>query len=328
MRLKLSLAAAACAATFVTAVMAPAPATAQQQRFVTIGTGGVTGVYYPAGGAICRLVNRDRAKHGIRCSVESTGASVANVNLIKQSELDFGVAQADVQFNATKGAGAFAKDGAVGDLRFVFSLHPELMTVVARREANIKSMADFKGKRFNIGNPGSGTRTATEELMASMGLKATDLALASELRADEQGPALCDGKIDGFTFVVGHPSANITDPTTICGAQIVPVTGPAVDKLLADKPFYTKAQVPGGMYKGNAGAVDSYGVLATVVSGAKVPDDVVYTVVKAVFDNINEFKALHPALANLKPEEMATKGQFAPVHPGAARYYKEKGWMK
>ncbi len=327
MTFKLTLAAAACAALGLAALGAPAPAQAQQ-RFITIGTGGVTGVYYPAGGAICRLVNRDRAKHGIRCSVESTGASVANVNLIKGGELDFGVAQADVQFNATKGAGAFAKDGAVGDLRFVFSLHPELMTLVARREAGIKGIADFKGKRFNIGNPGSGTRTATEELMAAVGLKATDLALASELRADEQGPALCDGKIDGFTFVVGHPSANITDPTTICNAQIVPVSGAAVDKLVADRPFYTKAQVPAGMYRGNPNAVDSYGVLATVVSGAKVPDDVVYTVVKAVFDNINEFKGLHPALANLKPEEMATRGQFAPVHPGAAKYYKEKGWIK
>lgn len=328
MRLKLSMAAAACASALVAASLAPAPAGAQQQRFVTIGTGGVTGVYYPAGGAICRLVNRDRAKHGIRCSVESTGASVANVNLIRQGEVDFGVAQADVQFNATRGAGAFGKDGPMADLRFVFSLHPEVMTLVARREANVRSLADFRGKRFNIGSPGSGTRTATEELMAAIGLRSADLALASELRADEQGAALCDGKIDGFTFVVGHPSANITDPTTICNAQIIPVTGAAVDKLLAERPFYARAQVPAGMYRGNPNAIDSYGVLATVLSSAKVPDEVVYTLVKAVFDNLNEFKGLHPALAHLKPEDMATQGQFAPVHPGAARYYRERGWMK
>jgi hypothetical protein len=328
MRLKFTVAAAALASAFVTAALAPAPAAAQQQRFVTIGTGGVTGVYYPAGGAICRLVNRDRSKHGIRCSVESTGGSVANVNLLRQGELDFGVAQADIQFNATKGAAAFAKDGAHGDLRFAFSLHPEVMTVVARREAGIKSVADFRGKRFNIGNPGGGTRVMTEELMGAMGMKAGDLALASELRPDEQGPALCDGKIDGFTFVVGHPSANITDPTTICNAQIVPVSGAAVDKLIGDKPFYTKAQVPGGMYRGNPNATDTYGVLATIVTSAKVPEDVVYNVVRAVFENFNEFKGLHPALANLRPEDMATKGQFAPVHPGAAKYYREKGWMK
>jgi TRAP transporter TAXI family solute receptor len=202
------------------------------------------------------------------------------------------------------------------------------MTVVARREANIKSMADFKGKRFNIGNPGSGTRTATEELMASMGLKAADLALASELRADEQGPALCDGKIDGFSFVVGHPSANITDPTTICGAQIVPVTGAAVDKLIADKPYYAKAVIPAGLYPNNPDATQTYGVLATVVSSSKVPAETVYTVVKAVFDNFEEFKKLHPALANLKPEDMIKDGLSAPLHDGAVRYYKEKGWIK
>jgi uncharacterized protein len=328
MRRNLSFAFATCACAVVaTTTLQPAPASAQQQRFITIGTGGVTGVYYPAGGAICRLVNRDRAKHNIRCSVESTGGSVANVNLIRQGELDFGVAQADVQFNATKGLTTFAKDGAASDLRFVFSLHPEVITVVAR-EAGIKGVADFKGKRFNIGNPGSGTRVMTEELMGAVGLKAGDLALASELRPDEQGSALCDGKIDGFTFVVGHPSANITDPTTICNARIVPVTGAAVDKLIKDKPYYTKAQVPGGMYRGNQAPVDTYGVLATILSSAKVPDDVVYAVVRAIFDNFNEFKALHPALANLKPEDMATQGQFAPVHPGAARYYKEKGWSK
>ncbi len=319
MKRKLSFAVAAGACAVAVATLQPAPVAAP---------GGVTGVYYPAGGAICRLVNRDRAKHNIRCSVESTGGSVANVNLIRQGELDFGVAQADVQFNATKGLTTFAKDGAASDLRFVFSLHPEVITVVARSEAGIKGVADFKGKRFNIGNPGSGTRVMTEELMGAVGLKAGDLALASELRPDEQGAALCDGKIDGFTFVVGHPSANITDPTTICNARIVPVTGAPVDKLIKDKPYYTKAQVPGGMYRGNQSAVDTYGVLATILSAAKVPDDVVYAVVRAIFDNFNEFKALHPALANLKPEEMATQGQFAPVHPGAARYYKEKGWLK
>lgn len=328
MRLKFTVAAAACAAAFASAALLPAPAAAQQQRFITVGTGGVTGVYYPVGGAICRLVNRDRSKHGIRCSVESTGGSVANINLIRQGELDLGVAQADTQFTATQGQGAFAKDGAAADLRFVFSLHPEVVTVVARREASVKTVADFKGKRFNIGNPGSGTRVMTEELMGALGLKAGDLALASELRPDEQSTALCDGKIDGFTYTVGHPNANITDPTTICNAQLIPVTGAAVDKLVTSKPFYTKAQIPGGMYRGNPNATDTYGVLATILSSAKVPEDVVYNVVRAVFENFNEFKGLHPALANLKPEDMATKGQFAPVHPGAARYYKEKGWMK
>jgi TRAP transporter TAXI family solute receptor len=305
-----------------------APAAMAQQKFLTIGTGGVTGVYYAAGGAICRLVNKDRAKHGIRCSVESTGGSVFNINTIKAGELDLGVAQSDVQYNAAKGLGNFKDAGAYGDLRAVMSLHPEPFTVLTRKEANAKNFTDMKGKKFNVGNPGSGTRASMEELLAAMNWKLTDFALASELKADEHGPALCDGKIDGFFYGVGHPSANIQDPTTSCGAKLVPVTGAAVDKLIAEKPYYAKAVIPGGLYPGNPNDTQTYGVLATLVSSSKVPAESVYAVVKAVFDNFEEFKKLHPALANLKPEEMVKNGLSAPLHEGAAKYYREKGWIK
>ncbi|HEU4351413.1 MAG TPA: TAXI family TRAP transporter solute-binding subunit [Burkholderiales bacterium] len=312
----------------VAAALIGAPAAQAQQKFITIGTGGVTGVYYAAGGAICRLVNKDRAKHNIRCSVESTGGSVFNVNTIKAGELDMGVAQSDVQFNAVKGAGQFQKDGPFKELRAVFALHPEPVTVVARKEANIKSFTDFKGKRFNVGNPGSGTRASLDELIAAMGWKISDFALASELKADEHGPALCDGKIDGFFYLVGHPSANIQDPTTVCGAKLVPVTGPAVDKLVKEKPYYAKAMIPGGLYPGNDQPTQTYGVLATFVSSSKVPADTIYAVVKGVFDNFDEFKKLHPALANLDPKNMIKDGLSAPLHDGAVKYYKEKGWVK
>jgi len=317
---------AACAAALAAAFL-PVEAVAQQ-KYLTIGTGGVTGVYYAAGGAICRLVNKDRAKHGIRCSVESTGGSVFNINTIKAGELDLGVAQSDVQYNAAKGQGQFKDAGAMGELRAVMSLHPEPFTVLTRKEANIKSFADLKGKKFNVGNPGSGTRASLEELIAAMGWKLSDFALASELKADEHGPALCDGKIDGFFYGVGHPSANIQDPTTTCGAKLVSVTGPAVDKLLKDKPYYGPATIPAGLYPNNPQETKTYGVLATLVSSSKVPADTVYVVVKAVFDNFEEFKKLHPALANLKPEDMVKNGNSAPLHEGAARYYKEKGWIK
>lgn len=304
------------------------PTTYAQQKFITVGTGGVTGVYYAAGGAICRLVNKERAKHSIRCSVESTGGSVFNINTIKAGELDFGFAQSDVQFNATKGVSQFKDSGAYGDLRAVFSVHPEPFTVVARKEANVKSFVDFKGKRFNVGNPGSGTRASMEELMAAMGWKNSDFALASELKADEHGPALCDGKIDGFFYAVGHPSANIQDPTTSCGAKLVSLTGPAVDKLVSEKPYYARATIPAGLYPNNPTATTTYGVLATMVASAKTPADTVYHVVKSVFDNFEEFKKLHPALASLKPENMIKDGLSAPLHDGAVRYYKEKGWIK
>ena len=299
---------------------------AAQQKFVTIGTGGVTGVYYAAGGAICRLVNKDRAKHGIRCSVESTGGSVFNINTIKAGELDLGFAQSDVLFNAAKGMAQF-KDGAHGDLRSVFSVHPEPFTVLARKEAGIRSFADFKGKRFNVGNPGSGTRASLEELIAAMGMKLGDFSLASELKADEHGPALCDGKIDGFYYGVGHPSANIQDPTTTCGAKLVPITGAGVDKILAQYPYFAPVTIPGGMYANNPDATKTFGVVASIVTSAKVPVESVYIMVKAVFENFEDFKKLHPAFANLQPQDMIKNGMSAPLHEGAVKYYKEKGWM-
>ncbi|HMN92968.1 MAG TPA: TAXI family TRAP transporter solute-binding subunit [Hydrogenophaga sp.] len=310
------------------ALMAPAAPALAQQKFMTIGTGGVTGVYYPVGGAICRLVNMGRAQHGFRCTVESTGGSVANINTIRAGDLDFGVAQSDWNHHGHKGTSSFQQAGAFTDLRSVFSLHPEPFTVLARADANIRSFNDLKGKRVNVGNPGSGTRASMEQLMAAMNWNMSDFRLAAELRADEHGPALCDNRIDAFFYGVGHPSANIMDPVTTCGAKLVPITGPAVDKLVADNPFYAKANIPGGMYRGNDQPTPTYGVVATLVTSAKVPDEQVYTLVKAVFDNFDQFKRLHPALAELNPENMVKDGLSAPLHPGAARFYREKGWLK
>lgn len=310
-----------------TALMAPVGQAQAQQKFMTIGTGGVTGVYYAAGGAICRLVNKERAKHGIRCSVESTGGSVVNINTIKAGELDFGVAQSDWQYHAANGSKVFEKDGKFTDLRAVFSLHPEPFTVLSRKEANIAKFEDLKGKRFNVGNPGSGTRASMEELLSAMGWKLSDFSLASELKADEHGAALCDNKIDGFFYGVGHPSANIQDPITTCGARLVPLTGPAVDKLVKDNSFYANADIPGGLYAGHPNPTRTYGVLATFVTSAKVPDATVYELVKAVFENFEEFKKLHPAFGALDPKRMIKDGLSAPLHPGAVKYYKEKGWM-
>jgi uncharacterized protein len=306
--------------------LATAPAMAQQ-KFMTIGTGGVTGVYYAAGGAICRLVNKERSRHGIRCSVESTGGSVANINTIRSGDLDIGVAQSDVHFQAAKGTAAFAQGGAHSDLRAVFSLHPEPFTVLARKEANITKFEDLKGKRVNVGNPGSGTRSAMDQLLGAMGWKPSDFSLASELKADEHGAALCDNKIDAFFYGVGHPSANIQDPITTCGAKLVPISNAASEKLVKENPYYAAVDIPGGLYAGNANPTRTYGVLATVVTSAKVPDETVYEMVKAVFENFDEFKKLHPALANLDPKKMVKDGLSAPIHPGAAKYYKEKGWM-
>jgi len=305
-----------------------ASATAQaQQQFITIGTGGVTGVYYPTGGAICRLVNKSRKQHGIRCSVESTGGSVYNLNTIRAGELDMGVAQSDWQFHAYHGTSKFEKAGANQDLRAVFSVHPEPFTVVARADAGIKNFTDLKGKRVNIGNPGSGQRGTMEVVMGALGWSTDDFALASELKSAEQSNALCDNKIDAMVFTVGHPSGSIKEATTSCDSVIVEVSGAAVEKLVSDNSYYRMATIPGGMYRGNDSNVQTFGVGATFVSSTNTPADVVYEVVKAVFENFDQFKKLHPAFANLKAEEMIKDGLSAPLHDGAARYYKEKGWM-
>ena len=305
-----------------TAVMAPA---AFAEEFITIGTGGVTGVYYPTGGAICRLVNKGRKDHGVRCSVESTGGSVYNINTIREGELEFGVAQSDWQYHAYNGTSKFEDAGKFEGLRAVFSVHPEPFTVVARADSGIKTFADLKGKRVNIGNPGSGQRGTMEVLLEALGWTTDDFALATELKASEQSAALCDNQIDAMVYTVGHPSGSIQEATTACDSVLVEVSGEAVEKLVADNSFYRTATIPGGMYRGNDADTATFGVGATFVSSDAVSEDAVYAVVSSVMNNIEDFKGLHPAFANLDPKEMATAGLSAPLHPGAAKYYKEAG---
>ena len=301
-------------------------AIAASQQFVSIGTGGVTGVYYPTGGAICRLVNKNRKEHGIRCSAESTGGSIYNINTIRAGELEFGVAQSDWQYHAYNGTSKFADKGKFSNLRAVFSVHPEPVTVIARDGSGVKELADVKGKRLNIGNPGSGTRGTWEVIEEALGWQRSDLKLAAEMKSAETGQAVCDGKIDAYFWLVGHPSALTQESLATCDAHLVHVKGAAIDKLVADNSFYRKATIPAGMYN-NESDIETFGVGATFVSSADVPDEVVYTIVKAVFDNFADFKKLHPAFANLKEQEMITDSLSAPLHDGAVKYYKERGWM-
>ena len=307
--------------------MGNAPVQAADQTFVTIGTGGVTGVYYPTGGAICRLVNKTRKVHGIRCSVESTGGSVYNLNTIAAGELDMGVAQSDWQYHAYNGTSKFSDKGPNKDLRAVFSVHPEPFTVVARKDSGIKNFKDLKGKRVNIGNPGSGQRGTMEVVMKAFGWTKKDFKLASELKSAEQSKALCDNKIDAMVFTVGHPSGSIKEASTSCDSVLVNVTGSKIDKLVKKNDYYRTATIPGGMYRGTPKDTKTFGVGATFVTSAKVPENVIYNVVKAVFENFDSFKKLHPAFKVLKKEEMIKDGLSAPLHKGAKKYYKEAGLM-
>ena len=312
----------------VAASVLAAPA-AQADSFITIGTGGVTGVYYPTGGAICRLVNKGRKDHGVRCSVESTGGSVYNINTIRAGELDMGVAQSDWQYHAYNGSGkdSFKKAGPFKELRAVFSVHPEPISIVARKDANIKHVSDLVGKRVNIGNPGSGTEATWNVMWKAMGHTNKDLKLAAQLKSAETPGALCDNKIDAFFWLVGNPAALNKEATTTCDANFVAVDGPVVDKLVKENAYFAKTAIPGGMYRGNPDDVPTFGVGATFVSSTKTSADTVYAVVKAVFENFDSFKKLHPAFGHLTKEGMVHNANSAPFHDGAKRYYKEAGLL-
>ncbi len=311
---------------FLSAAVLAGHAAPAQERFITIGTGGQTGVYFVVGQSICRLVNRGSTDHGLKCTAPSTGGSIANINAIAAGDMDMGVAQSDWQYHAYNGTSQF-EGSKMDDLRAVFSVHGEPFTVVARTDSGATDFDSLFGKRVNVGNPGSGQRGTMEVVLGAMGKSIDDFSLASELKSAEQSAALGDNKVDAIVFTAGHPNGSIQEATTTTDAKLIPVTGPAIDKLVADNPYYAKATVPGGMYKGNDEDVETFGVKATFVTKASVPDDVVYQVVKAVFDNFDRFKGLHPAFATLKEEDMISGGLSAPLHPGAEKYYKERGWM-
>ena len=303
----------------------PPSGPAAAQDFVTIGTGGVTGVYYPTGGAICLLVNKGRKDHGVRCSVESTGGSVYNLDTIRSGEMDIGVVQSDWQFHAYKGTSRFADQGPFNGLRALFSVHPEPFTVVARADTGIRTLEDIKGKRVNIGNPGSGQRATMEVVMKAFGWTASTFSEAFELKSAAQSAALCSGMIDVMVFTVGHPAQSIKEATTSCDSVIVDVSGPIIDTLVKENDYYRFATVPAGMYRGNPADVKTFGVGATVVTSTRVPDEAIYVVVKSVFENLKAFKTLHPAFKVLRKEDMIIKGLTAPLHDGAKKYYQEAG---
>jgi len=310
-------------------MMSLSPAMAKTQ-FVTIGTGGITGVYYPTGGAIAKMVNKKKKEYGIRATVESTGGSVFNINAVMNGDLEFGIAQSDRQYQAVHGLAEWKDKGPQKDLRAVFSIHPESVTLVAAVDSGVKSIQDLKGKKVNIGNPGSGQRQNAIDALEAVGIDINKDIEAESIKASEAASLLQDGRIDAFFYTVGHPSGAIKEATS--GARkvrIADVAGPGIDKLLAKYPYYAKAIIPIKLYPGakNDKDVQTFGVKATLVTSAKVPDEVVYAITKEVFDNFEAFKKLHPAYGTLTKQKML-EGLSAPIHPGALKYYKEVGLMK
>ena len=294
-------------------------------RFVTIGTGGITGVYYPTGGAIARMMDARKDTYGMRCTVESTGGSVFNVNAVMAGDLDFGIVQSDRQYQAFRGLAEWKSVGPQSSLRAVFSIHPEAVTLVAAVESGITRIADLKGKRVNIGNPGSGQRQNAIDALTAAGLDPEKDINAENVKASEAPGLLQDDRIDAFFYTVGHPSGAIKEATS--GARkvrLIPIEN--TQALLAARPYYAETFIPQSFYPGadNVEDVKTFGVKATLVSATSVPEEIVYAVTKEVFDNLEAFKALHPAYAALTRESML-EGLSIPLHPGAARYFREAG---
>ncbi|WP_260843374.1 TAXI family TRAP transporter solute-binding subunit [Sedimenticola selenatireducens] len=295
------------------------------ETFVTIGTGGVTGVYYPAGSGICKLINKELASHDIRCAIESTGGSVYNLQQLVTGGLDLAIAQSDVLFHAYEDAHRSNSDNQ--NLRTLFAIYPEPFTVVARADSGIDTFDDLKGKRVNIGNPGSGQRNTMEVVMQAYGWTNSDFSLVSELKSAEQSKALCDDKIDAMVFTVGHPSRSIMEATTTCQTKIVSVTGPIIDELVKNNRYYRLTSIPGGMYDANPADISTFGVGAIFVSTTRLSTDTIYGIVQSLFENFELFNNLHPAFANLQQKHMIDDDLPAPLHEGAIKYFKDKGLM-
>lgn len=301
-------------------------------KYIGIATGSITGVYYPTGGAICRLVNRGRKEHGIRCSVESTGGSVANINAVRNGDIEFGIVQSDWHYHSYHGTGFFGDQTPFEGLRSVFSLYTETFLMAVSDKSNINKLDDIIGKRVNFGPLGSGMNATMEVLLAMKGWSKSDFAAITYLAPSDQPKALCEGKIDVMIYVAGNPNGVAQEATqyhdSSCKVKLLAVDKTTIKKLIKSNPFYVEAVIPGGMYRNNPDDTETFGIRATLVTSDKVSADTVYNLTKAFFENFEDFKTLHPVFASMTKEDSIKEGNTAPFHPGALRYYKEVGLIK
>lgn len=306
--------------------LAAASASAATKRLI-IGTGGPTGVYYAAGQAICRLVNRDQAKNRIRCRAPATPGSVDNLVQLRAGVLDMAITQSDWQYHAWKGDSRFKAAGPDSGLRSVLSLHQEAFTVVVRPDSDIFQFQQIRGRRINAGNPGSGHRATVEVLFRALGWRFSDFPEVLEEPAATQSQALCDNRVDAILFTVGHPNHSVAEAVSTCKARLVPVIGPAIERVVSETPYLDPTVIRAGLYPGQRDPVVTFGTTATLVTSAELLPETVYATVKAVFENLRALRRSHPALDGLERRRMVRDGLIAPLHPGARRYYLEKGLL-
>lgn len=290
-------------------------------EIITIGTGGINGTYFPTGGSICRLFNTYKNETNTRCTVESTLGSVYNINTIKNGGLELGIAQSDIVYDAFNGLEKFDKH-PYKNLRVVMSIYPELFTLVTKKSANINTLYDIKDKKINIGNSGSGNEASAKILFEESGIKLGDLSKVSKLKATNVNEALSNSEIDGYFYMVGHPTASIKEISYTTDISIVPLQGQNIDNLIKKYPYYTKSYIKAGLYNGIDKDINTYGVKALLVTSADVDEKTIYYIVKSILENFDKFKHLHPAYKNITRESLL-EGISAPLHKGAEKYFRE-----
>jgi TRAP transporter TAXI family solute receptor len=305
------------------ALLACGVARAQDVTYVSIGTGQATGVYYPVGREICRIFNEAAGGDGVHCGPEATPGSIYNLQKLQERELDLAIMQSDNQFVAYRGLGAFAGKPATW-LRSVAALHPELMAVLVRQDSGIRSLDDLKRKRINAGVRGSGSRSTWDAFEAAARWSPDERGVVTELKPDVAQTALCANRIDASLLLVGHPSGAVARQLAACPTMLLPLEGPDVDKVVQSSPQFRPGAIPASAY-GLEAAVPSFGVRATLVTTSSMGEDLVYRLTKSLLDDMEQLRKAHPALADLTAASMAKEGLTAPLHPGAARAYREAG---
>ena len=302
------------------------PQVGAARRFVSIAAGWVTGAYFPMAGAISRIAWKHLKDDGIKVTAESSGASVANAKLIGAGDTDFAILQNDIASYAYAGkAGMF--DGPVKNLLGVCTLFPEHVQLIARKDANIKSPGDLKGKKVAIGPVGSGTAENAKQILEAWGLSVNDLARAEQLTASQSADYIKDGRLDAAFFTVAVGAAVIMDTSLIVPTDVVPIAGGNVDKLIKKYPFYAKQIVTGGTYKGNDKDVPTVSVMAMLAARADLEGDIVYKVLNAMYSDLEQLKKAHAKFKDISMEN-GLVGMGIPLHPGAKKYFNEKGILK
>jgi len=299
--------------------------TAAEEVSVTVATGRVGGLYHPVGGVICKLADKDLTELGATCTVDITGGSIPNIKDLRKGNVDLALVQSDLQQDAVDGAGPFEADGPFESLRSMFALYVDHFTVVARDDKEIETFEDLKGKRVYVGGTASSRRDAMDVLTEAYGWTGDEVTEVSEFEGANLAEALCDSEFDAFVYTIGHPNPTVREATALCHAKLVKVSGPIIEKLNSENPFYVSSVIPGGTYKGIPRDVPTLGVVVTLVTSAKLPADVIYQITKAFFGNLEILRSLSPLFSSLTKDEMVETGQAAPTHEGALKYFAEVG---